>query len=160
MNLLLTFMFQYPLVAQLVEQLPFKEMVVGSIPTERTRNIRILSIYPQQAPLSIVNTRGIIETRYLCNNLFTFTQCIGLYIRKDLYCVRFSSLYSHFYLVSSFFVQKSLKGLEVGSQILRLNFQAFSFSSARRNENEGGFYLLRVESINCSRAIVKSVSPL
>lgn len=26
----------YPLVAQLVEQLPFKEMVVGSIPTERT----------------------------------------------------------------------------------------------------------------------------
>jgi hypothetical protein len=28
--------FKYPLVAQLVEQLPFKEMVVGSIPTERT----------------------------------------------------------------------------------------------------------------------------
>ena len=27
----------YPLVAQSVEQLPFKEMVVGSIPTERTR---------------------------------------------------------------------------------------------------------------------------
>lgn len=27
---------RYPLVAQLVEQLPFKEMVVGSIPTERT----------------------------------------------------------------------------------------------------------------------------
>ena len=26
----------YPLVAQSVEQLPFKEMVVGSIPTERT----------------------------------------------------------------------------------------------------------------------------
>ncbi len=28
---------QYALVAQLVEQLPFKEMVVGSIPTEGTR---------------------------------------------------------------------------------------------------------------------------
>ena len=27
---------KYPLVAQSVEQLPFKEMVVGSIPTERT----------------------------------------------------------------------------------------------------------------------------
>ena len=30
----------YPLVAQSVEQLPFKEMVVGSIPTERT-NIKL-----------------------------------------------------------------------------------------------------------------------
>ncbi len=29
--------FDFPLVAQSVEQLPFKEMVVGSIPTERTR---------------------------------------------------------------------------------------------------------------------------
>ncbi len=28
--------FIHPLVAQSVEQLPFKEMVVGSIPTERT----------------------------------------------------------------------------------------------------------------------------
>ncbi len=27
----------YPLVAQLVEQLPFKEMVAGSIPAERTK---------------------------------------------------------------------------------------------------------------------------
>ena len=30
------YIYLYPLVAQLVEQLPFKEMVVGSIPTERT----------------------------------------------------------------------------------------------------------------------------
>ena len=27
----------YPLIAQLVEQLPFKERVAGSIPAERTR---------------------------------------------------------------------------------------------------------------------------
>ena len=31
-----------PLVAQSVEQLPFKEMVVGSIPTERTTFRKIL----------------------------------------------------------------------------------------------------------------------
>ncbi len=30
----------FPLVAQLVEQLPLKETVVGSIPTERTRFLR------------------------------------------------------------------------------------------------------------------------
>ena len=32
----------YPPIAQLVEQLPFKEMVVGSTPTGRTHNILYL----------------------------------------------------------------------------------------------------------------------
>ncbi len=53
---------KYPLVAQSVEQLPFKEMVVGSIPTEGTMKKSIVSVLILPDIRSALNVGAIFRT--------------------------------------------------------------------------------------------------
>ena len=51
---------KYPLVAQSVEQLPFKEMVVGSIPTERTAMGLLSAVMGRAIARFIIHDRATI----------------------------------------------------------------------------------------------------